>query len=87
MRSGIISPLVPTGEASDLDSRVVLEIEGGEWGNLPTLSAAKNTTFAQAKLEQSNRLDSPIPSESSGELCQLDKKVGTNKATGPAMTL
>ena len=87
MRSGIISPRAAKGEVSDLGSGAIPEIVGAEWDDPPTLSAAKKTILGQAKLEQSDKLDSPTFSESSGAPCRSDKKVRTNMVTRPSMEL
>ena len=87
MRSEITSPRAAEGAVSDPDSRAIPEIEGAEWDSPPTLSAAEKTILGQAKLEQSDKLDSPTLSEFSGVLCQSDKKVGTNMVTRPSTAL
>ena len=84
MQSGITSPQAAEGEVPDPGSGAILEIVGEEWDNPPTLLAAKKTILGQAKLEQSGKFDSVTLSDSSGVLCQSDKKVGTNMVTYPS---
>ena len=73
--------------ASGLGSGAILGIEGVGWGNLSALLAAENTTPGQAKLGQSDKLDSLTPSGSSIVLCQSGKMVGTNMVIRPATIL
>ena len=87
MRSGKTSPRAAEGEVSDLGTGAIPEIVGAEWHSPPTLSPAEKTILGQAKLEQSDKLNSQTLSESSGVHCRSDKNVGTNLMTRPSMAL